>query len=62
MKAAMHRMRVGNRWQMTIPREIRERFGIRPGQTLWMTDSHGTIRIFVEKPPGDSEAAVPRDA
>ena len=62
IRASAHRVRIGSRWQITIPREIRERFGIRPGQTLWMSASHGAIQIFVERPPDEPEATAPKDA
>lgn len=55
VRAARDTVKIGSRWQFTIPKDIREKFAIRPGQTLWMKADHGGIQIFVEKPAEDAE-------
>lgn len=55
MISSVHRVRIGSRWQITIPREIREKLGIRPGQTLWVESAHGGIQIHTEQPADEAD-------
>lgn len=41
----MHSVTVGDKYRVTIPKEIRERLGIKPGQRVEVTTSGYTIRI-----------------
>lgn len=53
VKAARDTVKIGNHWQFTIPKDIREKFAIRPGQTLWMKSKGIGIEVFVEEPKKD---------
>lgn len=41
----MHQVTIGDKWRVTIPKEIREQLGIKPGQRVEVTASGHTIRI-----------------
>ena len=41
----MHQVTIGDKWRVTIPKEIREQLGIKPGQRVEVTTSGYTIRI-----------------
>ncbi|MCX6374476.1 MAG: AbrB/MazE/SpoVT family DNA-binding domain-containing protein [Armatimonadetes bacterium] len=47
----MRQVKVTDKYRITIPKEIREKFGLRPGQKLWVTASpYGTLWIAVSNP------------
>jgi AbrB family looped-hinge helix DNA binding protein len=41
----MARTRVTTKGQVTIPKEVRERLGIRPGDELEFTEENGVFRV-----------------
>ena len=48
-----HRTRVTERGQVTIPKELRERLGIRPGQVLQVREEAGQVvmaKVVAEDP------------
>ena len=47
----MRQVKVTDKYRVTIPKEVREKVGIRPGQKLSVTESpYGTIWITVLDP------------
>ncbi len=50
----MHQVTIGDKYQVTIPKEIREKLGIKPGQRVLVTASGGGITIQPE-PGGGSD-------
>ena len=57
MKTAPLKSRVYTRGQMVIPKVLRERLGLRPGQTLSCWEDHGRLVVAKER-DGDPLAAV----
>lgn len=50
----MRQVIVTDKYRVTIPKEIREKLEIRPGQKVSVTDTpYGTIRITVSNPDED---------
>lgn len=41
----MAKTRITTRWQVTIPKEVRERLGLRPGDELEFTEEDGVFRL-----------------
>jgi AbrB family looped-hinge helix DNA binding protein len=49
----MAKSRVTSKGQVTIPRQVREKLGLRPGDEIEFVEEHGVFRIrryFVESP------------
>ena len=46
----MARTRVSPKYQVVIPKEIRNEVGIRPGQELQVVSKGGTITLIPDKP------------
>lgn len=42
--------KLSRRFQITIPKELRSRLNLKPGQKLHVWELHGTIRVSVPRP------------
>ncbi len=51
------RAKVSEKGQITVPKPVRERLGIRPGDELDVSDEDGRI-VLSKAPPDDPVAAV----
>ena len=49
--------KVAERWQVTIPKPLRERLGVKPGTVLDFTEENGRL-IAVKAAPADTVSAV----
>ena len=47
----MERVKVSPKFQIVIPRKIREQMKIRPGQTLTLIESRGVLKAIPDLPP-----------
>jgi AbrB family looped-hinge helix DNA binding protein len=47
----MARTRITTKGQVTIPKEVRDRLGLRPGDELEFTEENGTFRLKKRLPP-----------
>jgi len=45
-----HEVTVSPKFQIVIPKELRERYGLRPGQKLVLLDLFGSIRLSIPRP------------
>ena len=45
-----HQVTVSPKFQIVIPKELRERYGLKPGQKLLLYDLFGSIRLSVPRP------------
>lgn len=50
----MRPVTISSKFQVVIPREIREQFGLKPGQKLAFIPYNGTLRVVIL--PGIKEA------
>jgi AbrB family looped-hinge helix DNA binding protein len=48
-----HEVTVSPKFQIVIPKELRERYQLRPGQKLLIFDFSGSIRLSVPRPLSD---------
>lgn len=55
----MNSIKVSAKYQIVIPREIRESMGIRPGQALQMFESGGRIEIVPVRAARDMRGRFP---
>jgi AbrB family looped-hinge helix DNA binding protein len=46
----MARTRVSPKYQVVIPKEIRERHGLKPGQEMQVISKGGTITLIPDRP------------
>ena len=46
----METVKVSSKYQIVIPKEVREAMGIKPGQALRVVPSAGCIRLVPDKP------------
>jgi AbrB family looped-hinge helix DNA binding protein len=46
---------ISSRWQVVIPHEIRERFGLKPGQKVVFIPHKKSLRIVVVPPIEEAE-------
>lgn len=55
----MQTVRVSRKFQVTIPKELRERLKLRPGQDLFIHEIDGQIRLDVSRKPRSLRGLVP---
>jgi AbrB family looped-hinge helix DNA binding protein len=46
----MHSVTVSPKFQIVIPKALRERLKLRPGQKLFIYDQNGSLRLIVPRP------------
>lgn len=46
----MHAITISSKYQIVIPREIREQFGLKPGQKLVFIPHKKTLRVVIIPP------------
>ena len=46
----MDTVTISSKYQIVIPREIREQFGLKPGQKIMFIPYGGTLRVVVVRP------------
>jgi len=45
----MHSVTVSPKFQIVIPKELRERLKLKPGQKLFIYDQNGSLRLIVPR-------------
>jgi AbrB family looped-hinge helix DNA binding protein len=56
----MATVKVSSKYQIVIPREVRERLGIRKGQRVSVVPVGGVIEVVPEEPLAALEGALPQ--
>lgn len=42
---ARHAVRIGPGGRLVIPAQLREKLDVKPGDTIWLEEEHGEVRI-----------------
>ena len=51
----MHTVTISSKYQVVIPRAIRDQFGLKPGQKLSFIPYKNTLRVVIVPPIGETE-------
>lgn len=54
----MNAVTISSSYQITIPREIREKFNLKPGQKLMFIPYDGTIHLVVVRPITEARGSL----
>jgi len=46
----METVTISSKYQVVIPREIRNQFGLKPGQKIMFIPYNGTLRVVIVRP------------
>ena len=50
----METVTISSKYQVVIPRQIREQFGLKPGQKIMFLPYNNTLRVVIVPPMGEA--------